>query len=121
MPELHIDPRYATWRRPRRCEAQHCVEVAISNDRVLVRSSHLPAGPVLHNTPQQWSYLLDAVCSGNPTPEQAAARLAVVDVVDDGVYWRGDDGAALPFDWDEWAAFIKSAQAGEFDLPEVTA
>lgn len=44
------------WRRSRRCDSGHCLEVAQAGGRVLVRDSKLGAlSPVLAFDPTPWS------------------------------------------------------------------
>lgn len=46
------------WRKSSRCDSGACVEVAINADRVLVRQSDNPDGPVLTFTHPEWAAFL---------------------------------------------------------------
>lgn len=43
-----------TWRRSSRCDSGTCVEVAITDERVLLRDSRDPDGPRLSLTRAEW-------------------------------------------------------------------
>jgi len=53
------------WRKPSRSGANgdNCVEVATDGDRVLVRDSKQPHGPVLAVTAAEWRTFLDQLAS----------------------------------------------------------
>jgi hypothetical protein len=53
------------WQRSTRCDADHCVEVAFVGDRVLLRSSHHPSGPVITFTGAEWREFCVAVATGD--------------------------------------------------------
>ena len=61
-----LDPRM-NWRRSTRCDADHCVEVAFFDERVLVRNSRFPTGPVVIFTPAEWREFCGAVAAGELT------------------------------------------------------
>ncbi|WP_117211903.1 DUF397 domain-containing protein [Allorhizocola rhizosphaerae] len=46
------------------CEAGECVEVSITADEVLVRSSRSPDGPILAFTHDEWRVFCGAVRQG---------------------------------------------------------
>ncbi len=50
------------WRRPGRCATESaCVEVAFTGDRVLVRNSREPGGPVAPSSRAEWAEFVPAV------------------------------------------------------------
>ncbi|HZN17254.1 MAG TPA: DUF397 domain-containing protein [Micromonosporaceae bacterium] len=53
------------WRRGRRCEASACVEMGWCGDRVVVRDSADPDGPVLSFDPQEWAAFVDWLKHGS--------------------------------------------------------
>jgi hypothetical protein len=54
----------ADWRTSTLCDLNGCVEVALLDDRVAVRSSTDAAGPVLLFTAGEWSAFLGGVRNG---------------------------------------------------------
>ena len=106
------------WRRSSRCEAQHCVEVAFTDDEVHVRDSKYPKAPALTYDPASWQEMLDAIRSVQ-TPRQAADRLTDVLYLDNlrEYCWRCEE-FCLHFTRAEWKAFVEGVRNNEFDLPE---
>lgn len=43
------------WRRSTRCDSGTCIEVAVTDDRVMVRDSREPDGPRLVLTHAEWA------------------------------------------------------------------
>lgn len=56
------------WRRSSRCEAQACVEVAVTPTGAHVRDSKLTASPVLNFGAPAWDAFLNAVKRGDFRP-----------------------------------------------------
>jgi hypothetical protein len=52
------------WRKARRCEAGGCVEVAMTNDGVLMRDSTDSTGPILRFDRQEWSSFIESIRRG---------------------------------------------------------
>ena len=52
------------WRRPTRCEATQCVEVADEPGRVLMRDSKLEESPVLAFDRRAWAEFVAGVKAG---------------------------------------------------------
>jgi hypothetical protein len=59
-----VDLSTATWRKSSRSTNNGCVEVALVGDRVAVRDSKDPAGPVLVFTAHEWASFLGGVRDG---------------------------------------------------------
>ncbi|WP_425570863.1 DUF397 domain-containing protein [Rugosimonospora acidiphila] len=57
--------RELEWRRSRRCESGSCVEVAMTEDGVLMRDSKDAAGPVLQFDREEWAAFLGAIRQGD--------------------------------------------------------
>jgi hypothetical protein len=57
------------WRTSSRCDSGTCVEVAVTDDRVLMRHSDDPDGPRLTFTHAQWAEFLGWL--GGKTTDQA--------------------------------------------------
>jgi hypothetical protein len=55
---------FREFRKSSLCGTSACVEVAIEPDRVGVRDSEDPAGPVLSFSPAEWSVFLAGVKAG---------------------------------------------------------
>ena len=110
-----------TWRRPSRCDSGTCVRVAFTDDAVHVGDTKYPKAPPIIYDRHSWQLILDAVKFGG-SPMEIAGRLTDVLYLDElaEYCWRTEE-FCLHFDEAEWDAFIVSAQAGEFDLPAVTA
>jgi hypothetical protein len=53
------------WRKSRRCEATHCVEVSRIGDAVALRNSVHPDGTVLTFGPEAWSGFVAGVRAGD--------------------------------------------------------
>ena len=58
----------ARWRKSSRSGLNGCVEVAVVGDRVAVRDSKDPGGPVLLFTAHEWGSFLGAVRDGEFDP-----------------------------------------------------
>jgi hypothetical protein len=59
------DSASVEWRRPTQCGGEAaCVEVAISEDEVLVRNSQAPGGPVTAFSRAEWAKFVNAVRNG---------------------------------------------------------
>ncbi len=54
-----------SWVKSRRCEASSCVEVAIEEDKILVRNSTEPHGHVLSFTADEWVAFVGGVRDGD--------------------------------------------------------
>jgi hypothetical protein len=55
-----VDHHAVLWRRSQACSQLECVEVALCEDRVLVRDSQCPGAGVLEFTRDEWRvFLLD--------------------------------------------------------------
>ena len=54
-----------TWVKSRRCETSSCVEVAITDDGILVRSSAIDASPVLRFSTAEWTAFVGGVRDGD--------------------------------------------------------
>jgi len=98
------------WRRSRRCEAGACVEVSGDQDKVLIRDSKDPDGPVLTFTAGFWEWLLERLAAGETVstivPENGGMR-----------WWNQIDGwVYLDFTGEEWDTFVTGVRDGEFDL-----
>lgn len=61
---MHPDPSIANWRKSNHSGAGGCVEVAIQGDRVAVRDSKHPHGPVLEFSRVEWDAFLNGVRDG---------------------------------------------------------
>lgn len=60
-----VDHHAVLWRRSQACNPVECVEVALCEDRVLVRDSQSPEAGVLEFTPDEWRvFLLDLGTTG---------------------------------------------------------
>ncbi|MFC4535974.1 DUF397 domain-containing protein [Sphaerisporangium dianthi] len=54
----------ARWRSASQCNAEHCVEVALTGGQIAVRDSKNPDGPVLLYTPSEWQAFLEGARNG---------------------------------------------------------
>jgi uncharacterized protein DUF397 len=54
-----------TWRRSRRCDTNHCVEAALVGDRVAIRDSKDPNGPVLRFSIDEWASFVAGLKEGD--------------------------------------------------------
>jgi len=54
----------AAWRTSSLCDLNGCVEVAVLEDRVVVRDAKDRAGPVLVFTPSEWEAFVGGVREG---------------------------------------------------------
>lgn len=52
------------WRKSKASEAGNCVEVAFSDELVLMRHSQSPAGPMLSFSPLEWIAFLKGARGG---------------------------------------------------------
>ena len=59
-----MDLRSAVWRKSTFSEQNGCVEVALLNNRVAVRDSKDPRGPVLLFSPAEWEAFVAGVLAG---------------------------------------------------------
>jgi hypothetical protein len=60
------------WRKSTASGSGACVEVALADESVLVRSSRDPLGSVLCFSRQEWVAFLEGVSNGEFTPDQAS-------------------------------------------------
>lgn len=49
------------WHTSTRCDTNACVEVAVDEDRVLLRHSEDPDGPVLTFTHAEWTAFIESL------------------------------------------------------------
>jgi len=63
--DIEIDPMHLQWRRSRRCDSGHCVEVAVTDGQVAVRDSKNPDGPVLLFDHKEWQDFILGVKDGD--------------------------------------------------------
>jgi Domain of unknown function (DUF397) len=61
------------WRKSAASAGSNCVEVAFTDESVLVRNSRDPLGPVLSFSCQEWVAFLEGACNGEFTPGQASS------------------------------------------------
>jgi hypothetical protein len=61
---MMVDLSTASWRKSTRSGDNGCVEVAFVGDRVAVRDSKDPGGPVLVFTAHEWASFLGGVRDG---------------------------------------------------------
>ncbi len=54
----------AVWRKSTYSAESYCVEAASTDDRILVRDSKDPSGPVLSFTPDEWFAFIEGVKVG---------------------------------------------------------
>jgi hypothetical protein len=57
------------WRKSRRCDSAHCVEVAVTAERVGVRDGKDPAGPALWFSVEEWTAFVEGVRAGDFTTD----------------------------------------------------
>lgn len=98
------------------CSSGGCVEVGHDGDRVLVRDSKRPDGPVISYSAAEWNLILGACSLGVPFP---VART----LFGGGYAWVGPNEdqsglVTLEFDGDEMTAFLDGVEQGLFK-PEV--
>jgi hypothetical protein len=62
-----MDLSRAVWRKSTFSESNGCVEVALVNNRVAVRDSKDPRGPVLLFSPAEWEAFVAGVLAGEFT------------------------------------------------------
>lgn len=58
------DPSQPVWRKSSASDTTNCVEVAVSDQVVLVRSSRDPSGPMLTFSKPEWAAFLKGVHNG---------------------------------------------------------
>lgn len=56
---------FPRWRRSSRCDSTTCVEVATEHDRIRVRSSSEPDGPILEFTVPEWINFIAGLRQGD--------------------------------------------------------
>ena len=61
---MKVDLATANWRKSSHSGANGCVEVARGGDRIAVRDSKDPSGPILLFTPQEWRAFVAGVRDG---------------------------------------------------------
>jgi hypothetical protein len=61
---IQVNLATPNWHKSSHSGANGCVEVAHGDDRVAVRDSKDPSGPVLLFTPHEWRAFLDGVRDG---------------------------------------------------------
>jgi hypothetical protein len=61
---MMVDLSTVSWRKSSRSGANGCVEVAVVGDRVAVRDSKDPGGPVLLFSAHEWAAFLGGVHDG---------------------------------------------------------
>jgi hypothetical protein len=61
---MKVDSATGTWRKSSHSGNNGCVEVLHGDDRVAVRDSKDPSGPVLSFTPLEWRAFLAGVRDG---------------------------------------------------------
>jgi uncharacterized protein DUF397 len=62
------------WRRSHHCDSDHCVEIAMTHDSVLVRQSREPTGPSLRFSHAEWRAFLQGVADGDFDGSDGARR-----------------------------------------------
>jgi hypothetical protein len=62
---VHTLESTTTWVKSRRCESSSCVEVAFTDDVILVRSSAESQSPVLRFTAAEWVAFVGGVRDGD--------------------------------------------------------
>lgn len=55
---MTVDAEGLTWRTSSRCDSGTCVEVAVTDDHVLLRNGSDPDGPRLSFTRAEWAEFL---------------------------------------------------------------
>lgn len=111
-----------TWKRSARCSSNGCVEVRHDAGRVLLRDSKLlDESPVIEFTPSAWRGFLAAAAEWDRDSEIQVGGVCLDRVGGDyPVCVLSRDPVALHFTWEEWDAFVKGVEAGEF-APEAVA
>jgi predicted secreted Zn-dependent protease len=66
------DPAQIIWRKSAASETGQCVEVAFVGQRILVRSSDDPSGPMLTFSEPEWTAFLAGVRNGEFDPNPPA-------------------------------------------------
>ena len=75
LPSMEEDDREAlTWRGPSMCASANCVQVAVSDDSVLVRNSKDTDGVLLRFTHAEWDAFCRAVALGEFSALREAPR-----------------------------------------------
>lgn len=54
-----------TWRTALNCNGGTCVQVASTEDRILLGNSRQPGGPVLSYTPEEWYEFVAGIKKGD--------------------------------------------------------
>jgi hypothetical protein len=107
-----------------RCSStNNCVDVSHQDGRILVRDSKLgDDSPVIEFAPESWRFFVASVKVWDRRGGIFSGGVSLS-------VWHWPDGEEavcivdhevrhLHFDWDEWDAFVKGVEAGEF-TPEV--
>lgn len=110
----------AGWRRSSRCSIGSCVEVLVTQDRVVVRDSkqndRVGDQPLIDVDPAVWrtflNELLGSAASGSngvlQTESLPGGWIALVDT---------STGLSLHYDDQEWTAFVEGVALGELVSP----
>jgi hypothetical protein len=53
------------WRKSRRCDSSTCVEVAMTDDGIVMRDSKDPDGPTLEFDRREWNAFLTGIRQGD--------------------------------------------------------
>lgn len=125
------------WKRSTACASASCVEVASSycsngacvlvshqEGRILVRASKEgDDSPVIGFTPSGWRSFLVVAAEWDRTSSVLISGVTLsTTLLDDQVCVISDTvaDAHLHYTWDEWDAFVKGAEAGEFAVEVLT-
>jgi Domain of unknown function (DUF397) len=69
-----VDGPRLLWRKSRACNPAQCVEVAFTRDRVFVRDSNDPSGPILELFQHEWRAFVRSVVQGDYAADDLAAN-----------------------------------------------
>lgn len=62
---MRVSQSTLTWVRAKRCESGNCVEIARVDDKIAVRNSTQPDGPVVTFTKAEWDAFVHGVVDGD--------------------------------------------------------
>lgn len=108
------------WTRSACCQGGGCVEASERDGRILIRDSKRgKASPQIGFTPAGWRAFTDYAPEWDRETEVTVSGVRItkmLGIVSDVCLADDDarDRRHLHYTWEEWDAFVKGAQAGEF-------
>jgi hypothetical protein len=118
------------WIRSTRCSSGGCVEVSHQDGRIVVRDSKRgDRSAVIGFTPAGWRAFVDYAPGWDRETDVRVSGVLIsklkgvvgdVCLLDQDSVLTSTQSRHLHFTWEEWDAFVKGAEAGEFSVEVLT-